>query len=95
MVVEIIKIGIIITLIAIVISLAAAGFFLVRDSGRSRRVVKALTVRVTLSVILLVLILLFVFTGVLHFNKSPLALGQNINKDKQTQPHNVDEVPVP
>lgn len=45
-------------LIAIVLSLASSLFYLVNDKGQSRKMVKALTVRVTLSVLLFILLLL-------------------------------------
>jgi len=45
-------------LIAIVVSLASSLFYLVNDKGESRKMVKALTVRVTLSVLLFILLLL-------------------------------------
>ncbi|MDN5848536.1 MAG: DUF2909 domain-containing protein [Nitrococcus sp.] len=72
MVVLLIKVGIVITLIAIVISLVFAGFFLVQDRSQDRRVLHALTVRITLSVILFALILVLMFTGVLPVNQDPL-----------------------
>ena len=47
-----IKVLIIATLAAIVISLASGMVFLVKDRGQSQRTAKALTVRITLSVAL-------------------------------------------
>ncbi|EAR21919.1 twin transmembrane helix small protein [Nitrococcus mobilis] len=72
MAVLLIKIGIVITLIAIFISLMSAGFFLVRDGSKSRRMLQSLTLRITLSVVLFALILILMFTGVLPVNRSPL-----------------------
>lgn len=72
MVVLLIKVGIVITLIAIIVSLLSAGVFLVRDDSRSRRVLRALTLRITLSVILFALILILMFSGVLPVHHSPL-----------------------
>ena len=46
------KILVIVLLLAIVGSLASALFFLVRDQGKSKRTVKALAVRVGLSLFL-------------------------------------------
>jgi len=54
----IINILILACLIAIVVSLASSLFYLVNDKGESRKMVKALTVRVTLSVLLFILLLL-------------------------------------
>jgi hypothetical protein len=51
-----IQILILLTLAAIVVSLATGLFHLVRDEGKSNRLVNALTIRVTLSVLLFVLL---------------------------------------
>jgi ABC-type proline/glycine betaine transport system permease subunit len=58
-----IKILIIATLLAILISLASGMVFLVKDKGQSQRTAKALTVRITLSVALFGLLMLGIFTG--------------------------------
>lgn len=52
------------TLFAVLASLGVALFGLVRDRGRSTRMVKALTFRIALSVGLFVLLMIGVFTGV-------------------------------
>lgn len=49
----------------IVGSLFSALYFLVRDKGQGTRTVKALTVRVTLSVILFALLMLGIYTGLI------------------------------
>ncbi len=59
----IIKILIVATLIAIVISLGSAMLFLIKDKGQSARTAKALTIRVALSVTLFALLMLGIFTG--------------------------------
>ena len=51
------KILVILFLVAIVGSLAAALFFMVRDQGKSKRTVKALAVRVGLSLTLFILLM--------------------------------------
>ncbi|UCE75770.1 MAG: twin transmembrane helix small protein [Gammaproteobacteria bacterium] len=58
-----IKILIITTLLAILVSLASGMVFLVKDKGQSQRTAKALTVRITLSVALFGLLMLGIFTG--------------------------------
>ncbi len=58
-----IKILIIATLLAILVSLASGMVFLVKDKGQSQRTAKALTVRITLSVALFGLLMLGIFTG--------------------------------
>jgi uncharacterized membrane protein (DUF373 family) len=52
-------------LVFIVGSLFSALYFLVRDKGQGERVVKALTVRVVLSVVLFALLMLGIYTGVI------------------------------
>ena len=49
---------VLIFLVFILFSLASAGYFLVKDKGRTTRTVKALTIRVVLSILLFVLLLL-------------------------------------
>jgi hypothetical protein len=67
-----IRITILITLFVIVASLGSGLFYLIRDRGESRRTLNALTVRITLSIILFVLILVGFLTGVIAPNSSPL-----------------------
>ena len=59
------KTAIIVLLLVIVISLFAAMVFLVRDRGDSNRPVKALTVRITLSLLLFGLLFVGYFSGAL------------------------------
>jgi len=61
-----IKTLIVIILFAITASLAAGLFHLVKDRGNSKRMVTALTVRITLSVLLFLLLLAAYFTGVIQ-----------------------------
>jgi hypothetical protein len=51
-----IKLLILLTLAAIIVSLGSGLFHLVKDEGRSNRMVNALTVRIGLSVLLFVLL---------------------------------------
>ena len=59
------KIIVILFLVFIVGSLFSALYFLVRDKGQGTRTVKALTIRVTLSVILFALLMLGIYTGLI------------------------------
>jgi hypothetical protein len=52
-----VKFLIVVCLIGIVLSLASGLFYLVNDKGESKKMVKALTIRVGLSVLLFVLLL--------------------------------------
>jgi hypothetical protein len=66
------KVLIVILLFAVIISLFSGLFFLVKDEGNAKRTVNALTVRVTLSVILLGLICFALLSGQLGVNPSPI-----------------------
>ncbi len=60
------KIVIILFLIAILYSLGSGLVYLVKDKGGSDRTVKALTIRISLSVILFLFLMLGYYTGVLQ-----------------------------
>jgi len=60
------KIVVVLFLLAIVASLGSGLFYLVRDKGSSDRTVRALTVRIGLSVLLFVLLMLGYVTGLLQ-----------------------------
>ena len=59
------RIVVIAFLVIILLSLGSAMFYLIRDKGRSDRTVKALTVRVALSVILFLLLMLGHYFGII------------------------------
>jgi hypothetical protein len=60
------KIIIVLFLLLIVGSLFSGLFYLVKDKGSSDRTVKALTVRISLSVLLFILLMIGYATGVLQ-----------------------------
>jgi hypothetical protein len=60
------KVIIVLFLFAIIGSLFSGLFFLMKDKGASERTVKALTVRVSLSVLLFILLMIGFATGVLQ-----------------------------
>ena len=59
------RIVVIAFLVIIVMSLGSAMFYLIRDKGKSERTVKALTVRVVLSVTLFALLMLGHYFGII------------------------------
>ena len=65
------KFAIVILLLAVIVSLFSGLFFLIRDGGKTQRVVNSLAVRVVLSVLLLALILISLWTGTLTLNPTP------------------------
>ncbi|NNG12047.1 MAG: twin transmembrane helix small protein [Halobacteria archaeon] len=60
------KIIVVLFLFAIIGSLGSGLYYLVRDKGSSDRTVRALTVRISLSVLLFVLLMLAYATGLLQ-----------------------------
>lgn len=63
-----IKIVIVLAMLAIIGSLVSGAVFMIRDKSNSKRTVRALTVRITLSVALFVVLVILVLTGVLEPN---------------------------
>ena len=61
-----IKLLIILVLLVILFSLGSGLFYLVRDKGDSERTVKALTVRIALSIALFLLLMLGFATGIIQ-----------------------------
>lgn len=62
---------IIILMLAVIFSLFSGLFFLIKDGGKTNRVVNSLAVRVVLSVLLLVVILLSLWQGSLTLHPTP------------------------
>ena len=57
------KIIVVLILIAVLASLASAMVFLVKDGGKTRRTVRALTIRISLSVLLFLFLLFGYWMG--------------------------------
>jgi len=65
------KLAIVVLLFAVIISLFSGLFFLIRDRGKTNRVVNSLAVRVSLSLLLLAVVLIALWTGDLTLNPTP------------------------
>jgi branched-subunit amino acid transport protein AzlD len=65
------KIFIVALLLAVIVSLFSGLFFLIRDGGKTNRVINSLALRVALSVLLLLVILLSLWQGGLTLNPTP------------------------
>ncbi len=65
------KIAIVILLFAVIVSLFSGLFFLIHDGGKTRRVVNTLAVRVALSVVLIALLLIALWSGSITLNPTP------------------------
>jgi len=59
------RILVIVMLVVIVGSLGSALWFLIRDKGQSERTVKALTVRISLSIVLFLLLMASYYFGLI------------------------------
>ncbi len=70
----IIKYLIVAVLLAIVLSLGSGMFFMLKDKGRSKRMVTSLTVRISLSVALFILLFVAWYFGLLQ--PHPMTPGQ-------------------
>lgn len=60
------KIFIIVAMIAILFSLGSGLFFLVKDEGKGKRLVKALTIRIGISLALFILLIVAFAMGWIH-----------------------------
>lgn len=65
------KAVVILLMLAVIFSLLSGLFFLIKDGGKTNRVVNSLTVRVALSVLLLLVILISLWQGGLVLNPTP------------------------
>jgi branched-subunit amino acid transport protein AzlD len=69
--ISMLKALIILLMLAVIVSLFSGLFFLIKDGGKTNRVVNSLAVRVTLSVLLLVVIILSIWQGSLTLHPTP------------------------
>lgn len=65
------KILIVVLMLAVLVSLFSGLYFLIRDGGKTNRVLNSLALRVALSVALLAVILLSLWQGGLTLNPTP------------------------
>lgn len=65
------KVVVVVLMLAVIVSLFSGLFFLIRDGGKTHRVVNSLALRVALSVLLLAVILLSLWQGGLTLNPTP------------------------
>jgi len=61
-----------ILLLAVLVSLFSGLFFLVKDQGKTKRTVTALSFRAGLSALIVIIVLVALYTGELSFNPSPI-----------------------
>ncbi|MBL3556274.1 MAG: twin transmembrane helix small protein [Marinobacter sp.] len=65
------KFFIVVLMLAVLVSLFSGLFFLIKDGGKTNRVLNSLALRVVLSVLLLAVILISLWQGGLTLNPTP------------------------
>ena len=68
-----VKVIVLLLLGFVVVSLFSGLFFLVKDKGQTNRTVNALSVRIGLSILAIVVVMIAGATGVIELNPSPLS----------------------
>lgn len=69
----------------VIVSLFSGLYFLVKDKGQSNRTVNALSIRIGLSIVAIVIVIVAGLTGVIELNPSPLsAQGSAIRSTTDT-----------
>ena len=66
-----VKVLIVVLLLAVIISLFSGLFFLVKDDGSKRRTVNALTWRIGLSIVAILIIIIAGFAGLIPMDNTP------------------------
>lgn len=69
-----VKFIVLLLLAFVIISLFSGLYFLVKDKGQSNRTVNALSVRIGLSIVAIVIVIIAGLTGVLEMNPSPFSV---------------------
>lgn len=81
-----VKIIVLLLLGFVIVSLFSGLYFLVKDKGQTNRTVNALSVRIGLSILAIVVVMIAGATGVIEFNPSPLS-AENA-RAASSQPNN-------
>lgn len=79
------KIIIVGLLILIILSLFTALYTLVKDKGQTNRTVRALTMRVALSIGLIIVLLISYKAGLIKQNPSPFMIDKMVEQQKSEQ----------
>jgi len=87
-----VKVIVLLLLGFVVVSLFSGLFFLVKDKGKTNRTVNALSVRIGLSVLAIVVVMIAGATGVIELNPSPLS-GESAER-RSEEAANDDAVPA-
>lgn len=67
-----VKVLVVVLLLAVIVSLFTGLFFLVKDDGTQRRTVKALTWRIGLSIVAILIVIIAGLAGFIPMNNTPL-----------------------
>ncbi len=77
-----VKFVVILLLCFVIVSLFTGLYYLVKDKGQSNRTVNALTVRIGLSVLAIVIVLIAGATGMIEMNPNPMSGQPPASTDK-------------
>lgn len=75
----------------VTISLFTGLYYLVKDKGQTDRVVKALTLRIGLSVLAIIIVLIAGATGVIEMNPNPMFGDTSAEAPAQSSEENPDD----
>lgn len=75
-----VKLVVLLLLGFVVISLFSGLFFLVKDKGQTTRTVNALSLRIGLSILAILIIVVAAATGVIDFNSSPFNSARQLEQ---------------
>jgi len=87
-----VKYIVILLLCFVIISLFSGLYFLVKDKGQSNRTVNALTIRIGLSVVAIIIVLIAGATGILEMNPDPMT-GQPTTANSGDAPQEDTQTP--
>lgn len=80
-----VKLIVLLLLAFVIISLFSGLYFLVKDKGQTNRTVNALSVRIGLSILAIVVVMIAGATGVIELNPNPMS-AQNSNTASSPTP---------
>lgn len=76
----------------IIVSLFSGLYFLVKDKGQTNRTVNALTLRIGLSILAIMVVVIAGATGVIELNPSPLSAQSQVPQTQQTPTDETENV---
>ncbi|MBX2879789.1 MAG: twin transmembrane helix small protein [Granulosicoccus sp.] len=69
----------------VIVSLFSGLYFLVKDKGQTNRTVNALSIRIGLSILVIVIVMVAGVTGIIEMNPSPFSSEQQSRQSDSTE----------